>query len=158
MGAQPKYSLAEIERRWLVSPGSLFMLEGQPYCEIEDLYVGETQLRLRKVSSASGEVVYKFCKKYSKYSSLSQPITNLYLSETEYRALAALKGNVVRKRRYFVAGGSVDVYHGSPVVAVFEVEFDSEREAERYVPPGFAGEEVTNNASYSGAALASRVV
>ena len=156
-GAQPKYSIAEVERRWLVAPNSLSVVAGQPCREIEDLYVAQTLLRLRKMTGNTGEVVYKLCKKYDKSASLSQPITNLYLTEAEYRVLASLKGNAVRKQRYSVAGGSIDVYPGSPVVALFEVEFKTEREAEQYVPPSFAGEEVTRNAYYSGAALAARV-
>lgn len=154
---QPKYSIIEVERRWLVAPSALSIVDGQPYRELEDLYVGKTQLRLRKVTSANGGVVFKLCKKYVKCSSLSQPTTNLYLSEVEYRTLAQLEGNAVRKRRYSVAGGSIDVYYGSPAVAVFEVEFESVREAELYIPPSFVGKEVTNDEAYSGAALASGV-
>jgi len=157
MVSEPKYSLPEVERRWLVAPSHLSMLEGQSYREVEDLYVAQTRLRLRRVSGTNGEVVYKFCKKYGKASSsLVNSITNLYLSESEYLVLAALKGNAVCKRRYSLAGGAIDVYAGEPVVAVFEVEFGSEQEAEQYVPPSFVGEEVTSNELYSGAALAAK--
>ncbi|MBX3452340.1 MAG: hypothetical protein KF777_22480 [Planctomycetaceae bacterium] len=155
-GDHPKYSLPEIERRWLVAPNELSMLEGQPYREIEDLYVDGTQLRLRKISSANGEVVFKFCKKYGKRSPLSQPITNLYLSKEEYHTLAQLSGKVARKRRYSIAGGSVDVYEGTPVIAVFEIEFASEQDAKRYQPPSFVSDEITRDESYSGAAIAGR--
>lgn len=155
-GDHPKYSLPEIERRWLVAPNELSMLEGQPYREIEDLYVDGTRLRLRKISSTNGEVVFKFCKKYGQRSPLSQPITNLYLSKEEYQALAQLSGKVTRKRRYAVAGGSVDVYEGTPVIAVFEIEFASEQEAACYQPPSFVSEEVTHDEPYTGAVLAMR--
>lgn len=151
--APPKYSIAEIERKWLVEPDALPSLEGQPYREIEDLYIAGTQLRLRRMESTDGQVVFKLCKKYGKTTALSEPITNLYLSEAEYRLLSGLAGNTVRKRRYSVAGGALDVYEGG-VITTFEVEFGSEAEAQRYVPPALVGREVTNLEAYSGAALA----
>ena len=154
--AYPKYSLAEIERRWLVSPRFLIELESLPYWVVEDLYVEGTHLRLRKMTSSRGEVVYKFCKKYGRVASLANPMTNIYLSEVEYRALSMLKGKSVCKRRYAIAGGGIDVYPGLPTVAIFEIEFESEGEAASYVPPAFVNDEVTDNVQYSGQALASR--
>jgi CYTH domain-containing protein len=153
----PKYARFEIERRWLVEPAALALLEGKPFAQIEDLYVGDTQLRLRRLTSAEGETVYKFCKKYGKRTALSEPITNLYLSEAEHRLLSALQGQAVCKRRYPLAGGSVDVYPGPDSVAIFEIEFASEDEARRYTPPQFVGREITGDVAYSGAALAQRV-
>lgn len=154
--AQPKYSLAEIERRWLVSADFLGSLENLPYRVVEDIYIANTRLRLRKMRSASGEPVYKLCKKYGRGASLANPMTNIYLSEEEYQALSVLTGSHVSKRRYAVAGGSIDVYAGAHVIAIFEMEFDSESDATYYVPPDFTGDEVTDLAQYSGAALASR--
>lgn len=153
----PKYSLMEIERRWLVSADFLIELESLPHRVVEDLYIEGTQLRLRKMSGSSGEVVYKFCKKYGRVASLANPMTNIYLSEVEYRTLAMLKGKSICKRRYAVAGGSIDVYPGLPAVAIFEVEFASEGDAAGYLPPQFVHDEVTHDAQYSGVALASRV-
>lgn len=155
MSASPKYAIAEVERRWLVELSAVGPLEALAFREIEDLYLLGTGLRLRKVLQPSGGAVFKFCKKYGKTSLLSQPTTNLYLSEAEYNLLAQLSGRRVRKRRYAIAGGALDLYDRGEL-AVFEVEFQSEAEAERYIPPSFVREEVTNNASYSGAALAVR--
>ena len=59
---------------------------------------------------------------------------------------------VVRKRRYAVAGGALDLFPGQDQFAVFEMEFESESEAQAYSPPGFVREEVTNDPAYSGAA------
>ncbi|WP_377301201.1 hypothetical protein [Rhodanobacter umsongensis] len=155
--AHPKYSLPEIERRWLVSPGCPTGLENLPHWVVEDMYIEGTHLRLRKMSSSRGEVVYKFCKKYGRVASLANPMTNIYLSEAEYRTLSMLKGRSICKRRYAVAGGSIDVYPDLPSVAIFEMEFESEGDAADYVPPGFVGDEVTRDAQYSGDALASSV-
>lgn len=145
----PKYSLPEIERRWLVEASFTRSLEGVPYRDIEDLYVGGTRLRLRKLTAPNGEVELKFCKKYGRVEGLAEAITNLYLSPQEYETLATLPGHVVRKRRYLYSGGALDVYAGLPH-AIFEVEFGSEDEALRYIAPAFAGREVTGDWAYSG--------
>lgn len=155
---RPKYSIAEIERRWLVEPAALGAFEGKPYFEIEDLYIAGTQMRLRKIERAGSPVMFKLCKKYGKANALSEAITNLYLSETEYRLLVKqLSGNTLRKRRYPVAGGALDIYLDNRLVAMFEIEFQSESEARSYEPPPFVRQEVTDNESYTGAALAAVV-
>jgi hypothetical protein len=155
--APPKYALAEIERRWLVDLAGVGPLEDLPYHDIEDLYLDDSRLRLRKIRDARGGEVFKFCKKYGKSSGCSEPITNLYLTEGEHRALSRLGGKAVRKRRYAIGGGALDLYEEGPgALAVFEVQFASEAEAGRYEPPPFVREEVTHEESYSGAALARR--
>lgn len=155
MTTSPKYSLVEVERRWLVERSEIEPLDGRPYRQIEDHYITGTRLRLRKVTSADSEPVFKLCKKYGKGSALSEPITNLYLSASEYSALSCLPGARVRKGRYTINGGSLDVYDDPCAgLVVFEVAFDSEREAAEYRPPSFARDEVTNDSRYSGASLA----
>jgi CYTH domain-containing protein len=151
----PKYAIPEIERRWLVELSELGPLDGRPCREIEDLYLTGTRLRLRKLTGADGESTFKFCKKYGKATALSEAITNLYLTEAEYQALSRLGGALVKKRRYAVDGGVLDVYAGPNAgFAVFEVEFDSEAEAASYTPPSFVRAEVTHETRYSGASLA----
>ena len=153
MSEAPKYSRLEIERRWLVDLSAVDLASAS-FREIEDLYVDDTRLRLRKVSGSNG-VVYKLGKKYGRTTSLSEPITNLYLTEGGIRHLADLPGRRTRKRRYSLSRGSVDVYL-EPItdVAVFEVEFDDEKSAKEYEPPPFVTREVTNETAYSGASLA----
>lgn len=152
---QPKYSLKEIERRWLVDPDMINSYDKARYLDIEDVYLKDTLLRLRKVTDTSGEVTYKLCKKYGKVSSLSNAITNIYLSDAEHLVLSTLDGVRVHKRRYSVADGTIDIYQGPSELAVFEIEFDSEQAAVSYTPPAFVGEEITDNPAYSGVALAS---
>jgi CYTH domain-containing protein len=150
----PKYSRMEIERRWLVSIGDVGPFDS-PFWDIEDLYIAGTQLRLRRMESPESGIVYKLCKKYGKRGGVSEPITNLYLSESEYDALRNLPGNRVRKRRYRVEGGGLDLYNDrNPVVAIFEVEFESEDSARAYSPPSFALREITGNPEFSGESLA----
>ena len=154
---QEKYSALEIERRWLAVPAALRLVEGTAYREIEDLYVTETSVRLRAIRSLGQQSVFKLCKKYGKAPDRhSEAITNIHLSEAEHKSLASqLRGNSVRKRRYSLLGGSLDVYAVSARTLVFEMEFASEAEAALYVPPTFVGEEVTHAQAFSGAAIAS---
>ncbi|HET7925476.1 MAG TPA: hypothetical protein VFL30_11295 [Rhodanobacteraceae bacterium] len=150
----PKYSIPEIERRWLVSAELAATLEGRAFRMIEDLYIDGTQLRLRKISAPAAEPAYKLCKKYGREAPLANPITNIYLTKSEHENLSALSGKRASKRRYDLADGVIDVYDGAPTLAIFEVEFRSEDEAARYAPPPFVREEVTGDARYSGFALA----
>jgi CYTH domain-containing protein len=150
----PKYSLLEIERRWLVDLDRVD-LSGAPCREIEDLYIAGSRLRLRKISGAQ-ESTFKLGMKYGKRTPLTEPITNLYLTESEYGLLSSLPGTRTRKRRYALEGGSVDVYVAPRAgVAVFEVEFESERAALDFVPPAFVTREITNEPALSGLSLAS---
>lgn len=154
---QPKYALPEIERRWLADFDAAGALEGDA-CVIDDIYISGTHLRLRRMAGPDGTVTLKLCKKYGKTSQVSEPITNVYLSRDEYAVLAQLRGRAVRKRRWRVAGGALDVYASADGsaggVTIFEKEFGSEDEARAYSPPAFARQEITNAPSFSGAALA----
>lgn len=151
----PKYSRLEIERRWLADLSAIDVGTA-PFREIDDLYIADSRLRLRRISSPT-EVVFKLAKKYGKFTATSEPITNLYLSESEYDRLAALPGHRVRKRRYSLPLGSLDVYvapYGD--FAVFEVEFLDELAAREFETPSFVRREVTNDSAFSGFSLAER--
>ncbi len=103
----------------------------------------------------SGEKIYKLCKKYGKINVISEPITNIYLSELEYNLLKILPGAKITKRRYKLAGGNLDVFpEESKIAPVFEIEFASEDDAQNYVPPEFVTIEITGNDALSGASLA----
>jgi len=149
----PKYSQLEIERRWLVDLSAV-ALEHTPFREIDDLYIAESRLRLRRVSGPN-EVTYKLGKKYGKRGAFSEPITNLYLTESEYRRLAELPGHRTRKRRYSLPSGSLDVYfEPNADLAVFEMNFDDEGSASEFEPPHFVTREITNESAFTGASLA----
>ena len=152
-GGTPKYAQAEIERRWLADLSAAGPLDGLPCRTIEDLYIAGTRLRLRRMEDDAGAAVFKFCRKYGG-DGFSEPIANLYLAEAEHRVLSGLPGHCVRKRRYAIAGGALDVYGGVPPLAIFEIEFATVAEAAGYRPPAFARAEVTRDPAYSGVALA----
>jgi CYTH domain-containing protein len=149
----PKYSRLEIERRWLVDL-SVIDLASAPFREIDDLYIADSRLRLRRISGPS-EVIFKLGKKYGKRTALSEPTTNLYLTENEYRRFADLPGHHTRKRRYSLPLGSLDVYvEPDKDLAVFEVEFSDELAASQFEPPPFVRREITNESAFSGVSLA----
>ena len=89
----------EIERRWLVDLEQLGELTRYARREIEDLYISDSRLRLRKVCGPADDVTFKLGKKYGKRTPLSEPITNLYLTEHEYGQLSSLPGSRTRKHR-----------------------------------------------------------
>lgn len=137
----PKYSLPEIERRWFVDESALPALDDVPYQDIEDLYVHGTSLRLRKVTDQGGVTTFKLGKKYAPVGRYEAPITNLYLSAAEYEVLKrALSGDWLRKRRYLLMGGALDVPE-SDLAPIFSIEFRDATEAAAYVPPWFTGPE-----------------
>jgi len=150
-----KYSLPEIERRWLVREDRLPSLSGARRREIEDKYVQGGRLRLRSVRAENGETIFKLGKKYPRVGIEAEHVVSVYLSQEEYEVLRALPGAIARKSRYSVEGGALDIYESRhPRPSIFEMEFASEAEAAAYFPPHFAGEEVTFNAQYTGYALA----
>jgi hypothetical protein len=149
----PKYALLEHERRWRVDLRAVGSVASLPVREIDDVYLRDTRLRLRKMRSEEG-VVFKLGKKYGKEPVGSEPVTSIYLAEAEYLALSRLPGYMVRKRRYSVGEGALDVYQAPLSLAIFEQEFASAADAAAFVPPPFALEEVTGRPEYSGFALA----
>ena len=150
----PKYAAIEIERRWLVDLKGAGDLSNVPYREIEDLYLSSSRLRLRKVSAPGTSTIFKFGKKYGKRTAVSEPVTNLYLTETEYLQLSPLPGTRTLKRRYSIAGGALDVYQRPREgLAVFEAEFDHEASAQAYEPPPFVTREITGESSFTGVSL-----
>jgi CYTH domain-containing protein len=154
-----KYSLPELERRWLVREEAAPMLASIPRRIIEDKYIQGGRLRLRAVFSEGAEPVYKLGKKYGREGSGPEQVVSTYLSEQEYESLLVLPGAKLRKVRYSVEGGSLDVLeYPSPGLVIFEVEFPSQGAASAYVAPSFVGEEVTFSANYTGHALAHRAL
>jgi CYTH domain-containing protein len=150
----PKYSAAEIERRWLVHLTQIGSLAALPRREIEDRYIAGTYMRLRKVSAELEAAIFKLGKKYGKGNSLTEQVVSVYLTEEEFNVMAAMPSAAVKKSRYTIAGGALDVYqYPNSGFAVFEVEFQSEAAAINYTPPSFTSEEITHNAKYSGFAL-----
>jgi CYTH domain-containing protein len=150
-----KYSLPEIERRWLVHEDRLPALAGARRREIEDSYLHGGRLRLRAVRAEGVEPIFKLGKKYPRVGAEPEQVVSVYLSQGEHEVLRGLPGRIARKARYSIEGGSLDVYeHPRPRPIIFEVELTCQAEAEAYLPPGFVAEEITFEERYTGYALA----
>ena len=158
MGPPPKYSRPEFERRFRVVAGRLPPLDLATARLIEDRYIDGSRLRLRRMSGGGTATVHKFCKKYGG-AAPGEPIVNIYLSAAEYAVLATLPGSDLVKRRFLldVAGAmfGVDVFERPHAgLMLCEVEVESLAELDRTTLPVWAGDEVTGDADFTGAALA----
>lgn len=152
---KPKYALLEIERRWLV--GNMPHGDNATPVLITDKYIRGTRLRLRRMDTPDGTPIFKFCKKYGDRRGAAEPITNLYLTPDEHALLDRLPGIEVTKRRIRLSTGAIDIYsHADEELYIFEVEFENEQAAGTFVPPDFAGREITEDDAHSGLALAQR--
>jgi predicted GNAT superfamily acetyltransferase/CYTH domain-containing protein len=157
----PKYSLAEIERRWLVRRGEAERLLNHPKQLaqeprlIRDKYLSDTRMRLRQVTAPAADPVFKLCKKYGDKQGPTESITNIYLTESEYEVFDQLPGAVVTKSRHLLALGGIDVYATAEGDRyIFEMGFADEAAAAAFVPPAFADREITEDTSLTGHALA----
>src|SRR5206468_8023856 len=100
-----------------------------------------TRLRLRRmVDDASGRCILKLTKKYEAADALARPIVTAYLTEEEYRTLAALPARSISKRRYHVPAAAdmfaIDLFLG-PLrgLELAEIECASDADLRAVVPP-----------------------
>lgn len=157
MKAPPKYALLENERRFLVEPQNCPNLNLTTARRIEDRYLTNTRLRLRKISSANAAPIYKLCRKYESGDAFSAPITNLYLTDTEYQLLLGLSGHDIAKTRYTHDGYSIDIFEGpEDGLIIAEIEAPTRAALIDIAPPGWATREITADPDLTGAALAKR--
>ncbi len=144
----------------LVDPDSLPDLSECESRLIEDRYYEFGRMRLRKISRAgTPDPIFKLCKKYGETSRRSEPIANLYLTETEYAELLKLPGNDLVKRRYrYEFEGcifSLDEHTGK-LSGLFMVEKEgvSSEELDSMRFPPFGIRDVTEDSRFSGSNLA----
>lgn len=153
-----KYSISELERRFLLSelPPGL----SQPR-RIRDLYIEGTSLRLRIVEDLDGVVLQHKLGQKRRTDEGDPSIvehTSLYLSGAEYEILSALGGRPLVKVRWTVVSdglrAAVDVFEGKlEGLVMLEVEFHTDQDLTAFSPPHWAGLEVTNREEFSGGAL-----
>ncbi|PIQ26030.1 hypothetical protein COW36_02515 [bacterium (Candidatus Blackallbacteria) CG17_big_fil_post_rev_8_21_14_2_50_48_46] len=147
-----KYAQAEIERRWLVDTSALPDLSSCRHALITDSYLQATRLRLRKIENQA-DVQFKLCKKYGKAHPLTEDITNIYLTQSEYeQLLKSLPGAILRRKRiYFPYQGhhlAINFPENPKAPVIAECEFLSETEAEAFFPPTFCREEVSDKPEF----------
>lgn len=151
-----KYAAVEHERRWLCRG-----LPDQPVLRaerIEDLYVADTRLRLRRATPVGGGAPVLRLSKKADLAPDRRLITTLYLTEAEFALFAGLPGRPLAKvRHYYAAEGatlSVDRFLG-PLEGLFlgEAEFADDDAMAAFAHPAFAVREVTHDPRYAGGEL-----
>lgn len=157
--AIPKYALLENERRFLVDPAKMPNVESLPYRRILDRYLVGTRLRLRSIAhSVTGELEFKFCKKYPTDDPVTGAIVNIYLTAEEHGELAALPAKVITKRRYLLPHGegvlSLNVFEGELAGLVLcEAEAETREASLAMAFPPWVGREVTEEVFFTGGHL-----
>ena len=156
-----KYACLEIERRYLLTKLPDNLVENTNGWLITDRYISNTRLRLRGLKSISGnENIYKLTQKYRSENQnvYETTITNLYLTEAEYKCLEFLESRVIKKKRYSYEAQShnfsIDVFedhHKGLILA--EIEFENKSELDEFALPLFALKDVTDDSFFTGGNL-----
>lgn len=151
----PKYSLIERERRWLVDQRQRPDLGNLDHVLIEDRYISDTRMRLRRMTdSKTGHSVLKLTKKYECPDPLARPIVTAYLTEQEFEVFAKLDARSLVKKRYSVEGFSIDQFVGAlDGLERAEIERSDEQTLINLHPPVWAEAEVSDDPRYQGGTL-----
>lgn len=155
----------EIERKFLINciPDGYELF---PHKEIEQAYLcTEPVLRIRKMifedESRTRKSVCKFTYKSKGLLSREEFETDLSL-EAYDSLLKKCEGNIIQKTRYIIPYGKfiieLDIFHGdlAPLIMA-EVEFESEEEANNFIPPHGFGDEVTLDPAYQNSYLSANL-
>ena len=157
-----KYAKVERERRWLLDGLPPFPDDARQV-RIVDRYLHGTRLRLREVTETDGTVVRKSATRSASATTRARwPAPACTSTTPSGRRSSALPGDVLSKLRVLVPHGehtiALDVFE-APYVGLFLAEIDAgdppaqdRRSPERYR----VVREVTDDESYTGAALARR--
>ncbi|MBN8808808.1 MAG: hypothetical protein J0I47_11345 [Sphingomonas sp.] len=153
--AAPKYAHIERERRWLVVRDRRPVLDGLPCLRVEDRYLTDTRMRLRRMTDLySGEVTVKLTKKYDAADPLARPIVTTYLTPVEYDLLAGLPAATLRKRRYTCDGYSMDVFEDALAgLDLVEIEATNDAALAAIAALDWAGRDVSHDPRYQGGSL-----
>lgn len=146
----------EIERKFLIKqlPNNL---ESYPYKQIEQAYLStEPVVRIRRSND-------KYTLTYKSKGFLSREEYNMPLTKDSYYHLREkADGNIISKTRYLIPYDSnltieLDVFD-SPFESLIlaEVEFESEEEANAFLPPDWFAEDVTFSKEYHNSFLSSK--
>ncbi len=155
----------EIERKFLLKrlPENL---ESFPFKKLEQAYLTtDPVIRVRRSSGGKeGEQEESFELTYKGKGLLAREEYNLPLTKEAYfQLLQKAEGNRIAKQRYYVpleASGltvELDVFEPpfAPLIMA-EVEFSSEEQAERFVPPEWFDKEVTHDTEYHNSTMSRR--
>ena len=146
----------EIERKYLIKalPENL---DNYPYKEIEQGYLSTNPVvRIRRSND-------KYILTYKGSGMMVREEYNLPLTKESFEHMKPkTDGIFIEKRRYLIPYNEkltieLDIFGGelAPLVLA-EVEFDSEEEANTFIPPEWFGEDVTFSTEYHNSTLSQR--
>jgi CYTH domain-containing protein len=154
-GFKTKYARVERERRFLlddVPDGAVLRTT-----RIVDRYIVNTGLRLRRAeeNTESGEqTVHKLTQKLARPGGGPGLITTIYLSESEYEALAAIPAERLAKTRLSIPPFGIDVFESVlRGLLLAEIEFETDDDMLAFSAPGWAIAEVTDDVRFTGGQL-----
>jgi CYTH domain-containing protein len=152
-----KYAWVERERRWLCRalPRDRVLRSER----ITDLYITDTQLRLRDAIPLEGGRPMRRLGRKADVSPQVRLLTSIYLSDREFELLSSLPGRILTKTRHHIGKVlgvevSIDEFSG-PLAGLImaEAEFDDMETLSSYPMPDFAFAEVTDDVRYTGGEL-----
>lgn len=145
----------EIERKFLINKIP-FNINDYEFHLIEQAYLcTEPVIRIRRQDNS-------YYMTYKSKGFLSREEYNLPLTEESYNhLLKKADGNIITKERYIIPFGKytieLDVFKESfNGLVLAEVEFDTEDEADSFVPPEWFGEDVTYSPEYYNSTLSQK--
>lgn len=157
---EAKYTRAEYERRFIVSPQSNWKSSVESYSKsFEDKYFRDSRLRLRLlIDSDTGRRLIKLTKKVESDSAYAHTISRILLTQNEYAFFGSLAGDNLKKTRYYhnYQGRvfSVDVFEGElEGLILCETEADSIEDLMKCEPPQYAKQEVSEDEFFRGGNL-----
>lgn len=143
----------EIERKFLVSqlPENL---ENYKSLNIKQSYISRSPtIRLRQ----QDDLFILTCKGYG---GLSREEWEIEITKDEFLTLSKkVEGNTIHKTRYLIniennLVAELDIYYGNLLgLKTVEVEFESEEDAMKFIPPSWFGLDVTFDKNYKNSTL-----
>jgi CYTH domain-containing protein len=157
--AKMKYAAVERERRWLCDGLPDIAHEATEVYVLKDLYITDTQLRLRDASRPDGTSVWPRLARKVDMDASHRLITSIYLSPTELELFRKMPGDLLLKTRHVVnIGGqrmAIDEF-GETLkgLVLTEAEFEDDEAMTSFAAPDWALREVTHDPAFSGGRLA----
>ncbi len=156
-----KYACLEVECRYLLKTIPDALPGDTKGWRITDRYLPDTRLRLRHMQSLSGDGnVYKLTQKYrtEDQNAYEATITNVYLTEAEYKRFEALDARILKKKRYPYTlqsySLSIDVFEGRHQGLILaEMEVEKKAVVDELALPSFVLRDVTEDPFFTGGNL-----
>ena len=148
---EKKESNKEIERKFLIEdkadiPTNILLFNSSK--RYEQYYIlSDPEIRIRSIDNEE----FKFTIKSDVF--LTREEFEVDIPEEIFNILKGKYVGCIKKTRYFINGFELDIYDDFEFATV-EVEFESEEEANAFVPPEWFGKDITDNKHFKNKNLA----